>query len=74
LAVAITAESLRRDLQESLLEFTSRASIRPRSFAEQVSNIQRRTEMPRGGHLAALEAPGLLPADVTTFFGALRGR
>lgn len=31
----------------------------PRSFAEQVFNIQRWTEMPRGGHFAALEAPEL---------------
>ena len=46
----------------------------PRSFAEQVFNIERWTEMPRGGHFAALEAPELLAADVTTFFRALRGR
>jgi microsomal epoxide hydrolase len=46
----------------------------PRSFAEQVFNIQRWTEMPRGGHFAALEAPDLLAADVATFFGSLRGR
>jgi hypothetical protein len=30
--------------------------------------------MPRGGHFAALEAPELLAAHVTTFFRALRGR
>jgi pimeloyl-ACP methyl ester carboxylesterase len=46
----------------------------PRSFAEQVFNIQRWTEMPRGGHFAALEAPDLLATDVTTFFRSLRGR
>jgi len=45
----------------------------PRSFAEQVFNIRRWTEMPRGGHFAALEAPELLATDVTTFFRALRG-
>ena len=32
------------------------------------------TEMPRGGHFAALEAPDLLATDVTTFFRSLRGR
>jgi hypothetical protein len=37
----------------------------PRSFAEQVFNIQRWTEMPCGGHLAAVEAPDLLATDVT---------
>jgi pimeloyl-ACP methyl ester carboxylesterase len=46
----------------------------PRSFAEQAFNIQRWTEMPRGGHFAALEAPDLLAADVATFFRSLRGR
>jgi pimeloyl-ACP methyl ester carboxylesterase len=46
----------------------------PRSFAEQVFDIQRWTEMPHGGHFAALEAPELLAADVTTFFRALRSR
>lgn len=45
-----------------------------RSFAEQVFNIQRWTEMPRGGPFAALEAPDLLAADVPTFFRSLRGR
>ena len=46
----------------------------PRSFAEQVFNIQWWTEMPHGGHFAALEAPELLAADVTTFFRTLRSR
>jgi hypothetical protein len=46
----------------------------PRSFAEQVFNIQRWTGMPRGGHFAALEAPELLAADVTAFFHTPRGR
>ena len=41
---------------------------------EEVFNIQRWTEMPRGGHFAALEAPDLLATDVTTFFRSLRGR
>jgi pimeloyl-ACP methyl ester carboxylesterase len=44
----------------------------PRSFAEQVFNIQRWTEMPRGGHFAALEAPELLAPDVAAFFRSLR--
>jgi epoxide hydrolase len=39
-----------------------------------VFNIQRWTETPHGGHFAALEAPELLGADVTTFSHALRGR
>ena len=46
----------------------------PRPYAEGLFNIQRWTEMPRGGHFAALEAPDLLAADVTAFFRRLRGR
>ena len=44
----------------------------PRSFAEQAYNIQRWTEMPRGGHFAALEVPGLLADDVAAFFRSAR--
>jgi pimeloyl-ACP methyl ester carboxylesterase len=43
----------------------------PRSFAEQAFNIQRWTEMPRGGHFAALEAPELLAPDLAAFFRPL---
>ena len=38
---------------------------------ERVANLVRWTNMPRGGHFAALEAPDLLAADVATFFTEL---
>lgn len=44
----------------------------PRSWAEERLNVQRWTEMPRGGHFAALEEPELLAADVREFFAAFR--
>ena len=44
----------------------------PRSFAEGAFNIQRWTEMPRGGHFAALEVPDLLAGDMAAFFRSLR--
>jgi pimeloyl-ACP methyl ester carboxylesterase len=44
----------------------------PRSVAEHAFNIQRWTEMPRGGHFAALEVPELLAGDVAAFFRSLR--
>jgi pimeloyl-ACP methyl ester carboxylesterase len=44
----------------------------PRSFAERTLNVTRYTEMPRGGHFAALEVPALFAADVTDFFRPLR--
>jgi pimeloyl-ACP methyl ester carboxylesterase len=44
----------------------------PRSWVEPHYAIARWTEMPRGGHFAALEAPELLLDDVRAFFRALR--
>jgi len=40
----------------------------PREWAERTYNIQRWTEFPRGGHFFALEEPGLLAAELRTFF------
>ena len=39
----------------------------PRSYAEKISNIQQWTEMPRGGHFAAMEEPELLINDIRQF-------
>ncbi len=44
----------------------------PRSYAERVYNIVRWTEMPRGGHFAALEQPALLIDDIRAFARTLR--
>ena len=47
----------------------------PRSLAERVyTDIRRWTEMPRGGHFAALEQPEALAGEITAFFRPLRGR
>ena len=43
----------------------------PRTFAERTLNVQRWTEMPRGGHFAALEVPELYARDVSAFFHSL---
>jgi microsomal epoxide hydrolase len=40
----------------------------PRAWAERAFNVQQWTRMPRGGHFAALEEPGLLVEDVRSFF------
>ena len=45
----------------------------PRSFAERTLCVQRWTEMPRGGHFAALEEPALYARDVVAFFRSLTG-
>jgi len=44
----------------------------PRSYAERIYNIERWTEMPRGGHFAALEQPALLIEDLRAFARTLR--
>ena len=46
--------------------------VPPRKWLEAQLNLTRYTEMPRGGHFAALEQPELLVADVRTFFSDLR--
>ncbi|HQZ13255.1 MAG TPA: epoxide hydrolase [Devosia sp.] len=42
-----------------------------RAFCEPNNNIVQWTQMPRGGHFAAITAPELLAADVQTFFAGL---
>ncbi len=49
--------------------FTTDVSIRP--FADKLNQVVHWSEFDRGGHFAALEAPGLLTADLRQFFRAL---
>jgi pimeloyl-ACP methyl ester carboxylesterase len=44
----------------------------PRVFGERFFNVRRWTEMPRGGHFAAMEEPELLAEDIRAFFQDLR--
>ncbi len=39
----------------------------PRSYVERIYNVQQWTEMPKGGHFAALEQPDLLIKDIKDF-------
>jgi pimeloyl-ACP methyl ester carboxylesterase len=43
----------------------------PRSWAERTYDVVRYTTMPRGGHFAPHEEPGLLAADITAFLREL---
>lgn len=43
----------------------------PRSYIERGFNIQRWTELPAGGHFAAMEQPALLAKDINDFFAEL---
>ncbi|MCP5082026.1 MAG: epoxide hydrolase [Alphaproteobacteria bacterium] len=44
----------------------------PRSYVERLYNVQQWTEMPHGGHFAALEQPELLVGDLRRFARSLR--
>ena len=46
--------------------------IAPRKWAEASYNITHWTEMPRGGHFAAMEQPELFVNDLRLFFDGLR--
>lgn len=52
--------------------FPKEISIAPRRWVEAQYNVTRWTEMPRGGHFAALEEPDLLVDDIRAFFRTLR--
>ena len=50
--------------------FPKEIYVTPRAWAEQSYNIVRWTEMPRGGHFAALEETQLLLDDIRAFFAS----
>ena len=52
--------------------FPQEISRPPREWAERAYDLRRWTEMPRGGHFAAMEEPGLLVEDIRAFFRDLR--
>jgi pimeloyl-ACP methyl ester carboxylesterase len=52
--------------------FPKEIAMPPRALAERGLNIARWTEMPKGGHFAAMEQPELLAQDVREFFRGLR--
>ena len=52
--------------------FPKEIAMPPRALAERGLNIARWTEMPRGGHFAAMEQPELLAKDLREFFRPLR--
>ena len=56
----------------AVARFPKDLSYPPREWAERSFNLQRWTEMPRGGHFAALEEPEILVDDLRAFFRDLR--
>jgi pimeloyl-ACP methyl ester carboxylesterase len=62
------------DVPAAFAMFPKDISHPPREWAGRFFNVQRWTEMPRGGHFAALEEPEMLVDDIRRFFRALRGQ
>ena len=56
------------ELPTALAVFPKDLVPAPRAFAERVFTIKRFTEMPSGGHFAALEKPAALADDIRSFF------
>lgn len=68
-----TANANRRvEVPTACAVFPKELAIPPRRWMEARFNLARWTEMPRGGHFAALEEPELLVDDIRAFFWTLR--
>ncbi len=52
----------------ALAVFPQEIPMPPRALVERAMNLVRWTEMPRGGHFAAMEQPELLAKDLRKFF------
>jgi pimeloyl-ACP methyl ester carboxylesterase len=55
-----------------LAHVTKEEPMPPRSWVERGYDLRRWTELPRGGHFAAMEQPALLARDIRDFFRPLR--
>lgn len=62
----------RVELPTGVAAFPKEISCPPRSWCEASYNITHWTTMPRGGHFAAFEQPGLFVDDVRAFFATVR--
>lgn len=62
----------RVELPTGIAAFPKEVLRAPRSWCEPIYNITHWTTMPRGGHFAAFEQPGLFVDDVRAFFESVR--
>lgn len=62
----------RIEVPTAVADFPKEAVRVPRSAVERKYRLVQWTEMPRGGHFAAMEQPDALVADVRRFFRAVR--
>ena len=71
-AAAVNVANERVEVPSALACFPRDVVFGARKLHEARYNLQRWTEMPRGGHYAAWEQPGLLVADIRDFFRDLK--
>ncbi len=67
-------EGERIEVPVGIAQFPREVGRPPREWAERVVNVQGWSEMPEGGHFAALEEPQLMAQDLTEFFRRYRDR
>jgi pimeloyl-ACP methyl ester carboxylesterase len=60
------------DVPAGFALFPKDLSNLPREWAQRFFNVQRWTQLPRGGHFGAMEEPELLAEDIRAFFRPLR--
>ncbi len=72
---AVADSRWRRDVPMGYAAFPREILRPPRSVAEKMyTDIRRWTEMPKGGHFAAMEQPEALAREIVEFFRPLRLR
>jgi pimeloyl-ACP methyl ester carboxylesterase len=71
-APSLLAPGLHIEVPAGFALFPQELNQPPREWAERGLRIQRWTQMPRGGHFAALEEPELFVEDLRAFFRPLR--
>ena len=62
----------RLEVPTAVAMFPKEISRPPREWVERTMNVRRWTDMPRGGHFAAMEEPDLLAEDIRAFFRTVR--
>ena len=65
-------QSWRLETPTAIAIFPGEMSKPPRHWVDRLYNVQQWTEMPSGGHFAALEEPELLVEDIRRFFRRFR--
>lgn len=69
-----TAPPQRLETPVAYADFPKEVFATPFSWITRNYNVVQRTEMPKGGHFAALEQPDLLLEDIRKFFGEVIAR